>query len=114
MNKEFQLGALRIFAKNYPSSVVFHPYGDKKPLEEEFFDLVQQYKPNVRANLMVLQELGYLEVKYIGCDLDACRITAQWLVAAGADILHPDPNAELVKAIRELTEAVQSLKPKTE
>ena len=100
MNKDFQLAVLRRCAQDYPKSILY------EELREAFPDGAEPNK--LHACVSALEEVGYL--KDHSFQEEAYRITVAGLLAIGVDILHPDPNAELVLAIRELTQAVRALR----
>lgn len=105
MNKDFQLEILRRTAKYYPHSATVDLWNELVAIAP---GESKEAKSNALvAHLMALQELGYIEGFQPAYNLAHFYITAQGLVAAGENILHPD-NIELVQAIRELSNAVRS------
>lgn len=118
MDKEFQLKILRICAANYPyhaggfwSEIYVNTPGESREERER----------TLCAHLAALQELGYIKdfLKGHTCDGKplinrAFYITAQGLLAAGEDILHPEPYAELRDALLEQAKALRSLSPQEE
>ena len=111
MNKEFQLGILRICAKKYPQSVsLFSSPLERDPIARELEEFLAANDDSLlRPSLHILKEFGYLDYRFSSGRLAECCITPTGLVAVGVDTLHPDA-PELVYAIRALTEAVRALK----
>ena len=118
MDKELQVAILKECAKAYPKDVllVWDNVLDITP-----GDSVEEKMVTLVPHLAALEEFGYIEGFFHGHTDDgiikynrAFRVTGQVLLAAGEDLLHPDPHAGLREALFAQAQALRSLSQEDE
>lgn len=112
MDKDFQIAILKECAKYYPLNALT-AWGDL--LDMAPGDSTEKKQAALIAHMAALEEFGYIK-DFHDFTTDgflkfnrAFHTTGQGLLAAGEDILHPDPYADLREAIYDQAQALRSL-----
>ena len=107
MNRDFQITILKEAAKCYPYHAL-DVWDDL--LNASPGNSADEKQSALIAHLTALEEFDYIKEFVHGSSHNrAFRITAQGLLAAGEDVLHPDPYASLREAIYAQAQVLRSL-----